>query len=286
MNVTSLNIYPVINVTAPGPTFGPQVWTRGNLNLELPLTNISYNSPYIVKSITGLEAPDLSDFETERNAHNNFGALTERAISALIVLNPANSEGKTVSELRDHLYRFISSVGKFGVEVQLMDGDNHIASVRGRFTGLETDLFSNTSQAVVTIVCPNPIFAATEPEEFLFSSNYDDGKSTAPRGLMFAVNILEEASEFILTSYSELAVHSFKINQNFEAESAIVVSSIYGNIFAYYTTDGVSYESVVNRIPKDSVFPALYPGINNFEIDDSSNFEVAQALQYPSYWGV
>lgn len=307
MNVTALRIYPVVTVEGLGPVageavgqyLGDRLWIHGPGSLFLPLQDVAYDDPYIVKTITGLEAPDLSDFEVERTVHNNFGVLTERVITALVVLNPANSENLSITELREFLYKFISSLGPEGVEVRLMDGDNHICSTRGRISGIETSLFEKTSQVIITIRCPNHIFESPnlvylgdptlEPPDYILGGSgsiFRDEASTTPSGMAMIISVLEDVDSFSIDIFHQIGNQVFTVDKPLANGSALLISSFYGSIFAYYTTDGLVYESVVNKITKDSYFPAIYPGDNAFIIEDDLNFKIINARYYPSYWGI
>ena len=125
------------------------------------LVNFSFRDPrgtnsYLVKSITGLDAGDIS------SNFYNFGnvslykfysmTLPKREIEIRVSLNPDYENEETVTSLRDRLYKAISSSRKATVELGFNNGNQELAYITGFVKKFEVDHFSKSKELVILFI--------------------------------------------------------------------------------------------------------------------------------------
>jgi hypothetical protein len=261
---------------------------------------------YRIKNVTGLEPQEVGGSYLHRYVDTNFGALLPREISILLELNPINSEGKHVSDIRNDLYRLINGPNHSELSVCLWYQGFELANISGAVTRIETNPFSKDSEAIITLTCEDQIFRAPLAENVwdittrhvgppagvivdvdgVDSIIVNDTKSTAPHGLYIDIEWTGYTpGEFEMTStYSDGTVTSFLVNQTLNAGEHLIINTNYGAISVDHVVLGVSTQ-VADTIEPGSVWPAIYPLNNQFGFP-LRYFWIDTFTHIPAYWGV
>lgn len=252
--------------------------------------NLDRNDPsqsYILKAATGLDAEEIipqiySKANTVQPVHTMV--LSEREIAFRIGLQPSGVE--TFSSLRQELYRAISATPNSKITLRFYEGFNHVYNIDGFITKLETDLFKQSPDVVMNILCPDPFFEA--PQETIITNLpsiqpiIDDPLSSAPHGLRAEILFTGTVSNFSLTD--DTGNWAFTILQSFSPGDVLYLSSERNNRYLRYTTS-IYDINIMEKIESGSVWPIVFPGQNRWRT--SSTSYSWNSVQFKSaYWGV
>ncbi|MET0787188.1 MAG: hypothetical protein ABWY25_10825, partial [Paenisporosarcina sp.] len=154
---------------------------------------------YMVRTIIGLDAeeiiPKFYGFSSySRQKYYDFG-LKERDIVIRVVLKPRFNLDESYSDIRDEIYRTISSNRTGIIMLHFNSGATTVARIPGFITKLEVPYFSKTPELQMTIRCDDPMFRALNPvtHSAEYFGGYNpmviiyDSLSTAPHG--FTMNM-------------------------------------------------------------------------------------------------
>lgn len=230
--------------------------------------------PYIVQSITGLDAT----------------ALDSRVIAIKCGFNP---EWRNYGDLRDTLYKAISSSRTGLVQVIFKNGITSVAAITGYIQKVESPQFDKNPTVTVTIQCDDPILRGLDRILFTSTSTTNvttilDDMSTAPHGFIFDL--------FFTSIQASLEIHSpedptwsltITPPGGFLSGDELFFSSETGNKYIYVLRAGVKTQ-LVDSVSPNSVWPEMFPGNNVFEFSGifGTNFRLQSVSWYPSYWGI
>jgi len=272
--------------------------------------NLSYRDPastnkYNVKSIYGLDADEIiSSYYASGSISNDpfyTMASPKRDIVVRLVLNPDYQAGETVSDLRDRLYRAISSNRTGVVELRFKDGAVEQASVKGFVSKFEAAHFSEVPELQMTITCQDPMLRA--PLDEIISGEslnqvspwFQDLVSTAPHGATFIFKVVAVANSIEFTQFTESGIDpdwSFKIlppitatETTFINDDLVYISSI-NKQRSVSLIRGVNKIQLADKIQPFSVWPAIFPGNNQFTIIESTKYKLHEINHRHSFWGV
>lgn len=253
-------------------------------------------NPFNIKNINGLDADEIVSnyYGVSANSSDKLYSLSlqKRTIVLLIELNPDFSVGETISDLRDTLYRMISSTRTGVVELKFKDGATTKVSVSGFVTKLEASHFVKTPELQVTIECSDPILRA--PTDTVISAgslnpvstDLVDNLSTAPHGFRTNLNVQNVFPDFIIEDPSDQS-WIFKVSPNggFLPGDVIYFSSEHNNRY-FYVARGEDDIHMSDAITPDSVWPIMFPGSNVFALTDNTLLIWNSVSYKPAYWGV
>lgn len=265
--------------------------------LKLPFRSTRNNNPYIVKAISGMDATDIvanfSGFGSGETIYYDM-TLLKRTLVIRLGLNPTFRNVRTHPDLRDELYRLIAldRTGKLIIFFCL--GNDKIAFTSGKVTKLETNHFQKAPEAQITITCDDPLLRSHDEyqvEPSIFGRNFQvvDCRSTAPHGIMFNIEILEDSDGFQMQTPDTI----FSIRRKGAGTEAglksgdiIKVSTEFGKRSVYLGSPSKPYISIVENIEgfKGSNWPMLYPGTNKFQVLTSAR--VISMKYREAFWGV
>ncbi len=255
-------------------------------------------NPYNVKGILGLDADEITTrfYGVSPVSNDKFYdlSLSNRNIVVYIGLNPNVKLGKSYSDLRDDLYRLISSSRTGAVQLRFNNGAKTLAAISGFITKLESSQFSKTPDVQLTIRCSDPMLKALDLVNVNVAgldpalTTITDDKSTAPHGFQFSV--LFSASNYGFGFRDVDGVTwLFQINVagsplvEFVAGDRLHISSEHNNRHAYLVR-GTDTIQLVDRIQPGSLWPIIFPGANDFRLSKFVTWEYIR--YYPTYWGV
>lgn len=266
--------------------------------MTFSLREADQRAPYIVRNIVGLDAEEIVPkyYGTglyTKPKYFNFG-LRSREIVMRLVLNPRFNLDESYSDIRDDLYRIISSSRSGLVSLHFLAGGTTIAKIDGFITKFEAAHFTNLPEVQLTVTCNDPIFKAINPVYFnaldIDNTNpiiIPDTLSTAPHGFTFQLTINATLANFSIQDVQTNPEWIFKITPSggFIAGDALYFSSEFSNKYLYMIRSGVT-TYLLDKIDLASIWPILFPGGSSFWFNNVGSFSWNNMQYYPAYWGV
>lgn len=263
--------------------------------LEFSLRNAGHRDKYLAKAIIGLDAdeivPKFYGFGAVNNQRYFEFTLPPREVVMRLVLNPNWSYNESYSDVRDDLYRAISTRRAGVLRMVFKNGASMVAQLTGYITKFEVPHTSNIPELQITMRFDDPILRAVthvELEESDISVGGDnvevtDALSTAPHG--FQIEAEFDAPE------SEFSIHcpdnnwDFRIVHDFLAGDILYASSEYGNK-ELYVVSGMTTTSLMDKLEPSSLLPVVFPGLNEWVWENAASFATRKVKYRPAYWGV
>ncbi len=211
-----------------------------------------------------------------------------------IGLNPNFNLNKSYSDLRDELYKLISSSRTSAIQLQFKDGDTIVAVISGFITKFEAPQFTRTPEVELKINCSNSMLKALDQVN-VNVINLDpsfttiiDNESTSPHGVRFGFIFSASIVDFSIQDAIPPS-WAFEVNLTgsplvqFVAGDELHFSSENNNRYLYLVR-GFNIVHLIDRIIPTSVWPIIFPGDNDFICSDNVNWDYV--IYYPTYWGV
>jgi len=261
---------------------------------NLSFRDPSSSNPYIAKTIIGLDADEIISrfYGVSKVSNSKYYKLTleKREIVLRIVLNPDFSM-QSYSDLRDEIYKFISSSRTGKIRLNFNEGTSPVAYVSGFVTKLEAPHFTEMPEIQITMICEDPMLrgvkkvVAINSPTVKSSLKVTDPFSTAPHGFKFNVKFTAASPTFVLKD-SATPEWSFTVTPlaGFVINDELYFSSEYSNKYLYMIKAGAKIH-LADKIQSDSIWPILFPGDNIFKTADEL-FTWNYLEYYPAYWGV
>ena len=272
--------------------------------LEEPVDfSLSGNDPtarYQVRNIVGLDAEDLIPkfYGHGLNADSDYKyydfSMKPREIVMNIVLKPQFGINETYSNVRDKLYRSISSTRTGKVALDFKSGATTVSRIYGFISKFEVPYFVRLPEVQLTIKCDDPMFRAINPMVYETSDLplvnpviVGDSLSTAPHG--FEMEITFDATSPTLTIQDEATNPNWKFtvtpSGGFLVGDVLHFSSEYSNKYLYLVRAGTTID-LLDKISPSSIWPLIFPGGNTFYFLEIAKFNWNHIQYYACYWGV
>jgi hypothetical protein len=263
------------------------------------------SSKYIVRGITGLDAEEIIPkfyglglvSTPPLNTKPRFYdfSMKPRTVVIRVSLNPRFKIDETYAQVRDELYRSISSDRSGLVTMHFMYGPTTIARLIGYITKFEVSHFTQLPETQLTILCVDPMFRAINPvvleDEDLADTNpviVPDSISTAPHGFTMKVTFELAATTFTIQDKETSPVWKFKIipSGGFQIGDQLFMSTEYANRYLYIMRSTTKID-LVDKIETGSVWPIIFPsGVNEFHFVNIGSIEWDYIKYFAAYWGV
>lgn len=265
--------------------------------LTFPLNNTASTSKYICTAAEGLDAEGIlrTNYATVGSPaaiYNQFD-LPNRTIKLKLALNPNYGSGQSFSGLRDDVYKLISSNRSGMMRLEFSFEGFVVAIANGYISSVETSLFTNSPELIVTLDCDNPVFES--PSQVVMSLSgqtsssmtVTDTASTAPHGMRFELTLTAARVDFTLSAPGQ--PWSFKIQRSiaFANQDKLVISNERGVLTCQVRLNafpGLGFFDCASDIVPGSVWPMVFPGSNSFTSVNS--FTLTKMSYYRAYWGV
>lgn len=222
--------------------------------LALPILGLTPKASLILRSITGLNPPDIDLFIGDYSRDGGIyqgRSVQKRNPVMLIDLNPNPALGETVDGLRDILYKtFIDPlVDADYIQLIFHDDVKEDRYLVGYTEKLETDIFSAETLVQVSMVCPDP-FIRRLTETVL---THDDGWTTVPfeyrgtaeTGFRVQINVVSDTPVVTLKNNAKTMV----ITHDFLADDIVYINTNRGSRDITYTRAGVTYPLIAKLSP-------------------------------------
>lgn len=265
-----------------------------SLNLMMP----DHDEKYLAKAVIGLDADEITPkfyaFDTTGVRKFYDYVLKPREVVVRAQLNPNYKNLEQNSDLRDELYRAISSARDSSMTMVFKNRGSSVAQLVGTITKFEVPHFSRVPELQLTINCKDPILraltrvvlehdnlGATHPYEI------DDAMSTYPHGLEFEAVLQAAKPTFVLQGE--------ETNPSWKFELAPSGGFLNGDILRVGTESGNKYVKLVrasvetpimNAVTLGSLWPIVFPGYNPFYSNYSGQIHWNSFSYRPAYWGV
>lgn len=273
---------------------GVKLYPAGaHTSVDLSFRDPTSQNPFQVRGIDGLDADQIvpRSYGSSLGSANRFYDFTlqKRDIVILIGLNPNLANSSSYSELRDQLFRVISSSRTGFVLLQFTNGTNVVATISGFVSKFETPQFTQNPEVRITISCDDPMLRAPTPVNVNFALSptnnilINDLMSTAPHGLKFRLKVNDTIPQLIFAD--ETAKWAFKVKPSggFVNDDIFWFSSEYNNKYLYFVRGGTTYQ-LGDAVVTNSVWPIIFPGQNHLKCEASLDWLAVS--YYPTYWGV
>lgn len=251
-------------------------------------------SPYICKGILGLDAEDISSRLYAGSASDFYDMFpVKREIVIVVELNPNFADEEDFSDLRDNIYKMITTSRRGLMQILFKNGTDSVASISGRVSKVESPQFAKSQTVNITISCEEPWLKSpdivnVDVSQFKFSRiTIYDNLSNAQHGLSFMLHFTEAASRFKFRSPHDDS-WSFEVVPigGFLAGDHLLYSSFYSEKFLYVNRLSGEQVHLVDQLVPGSVWPILFPGMNVFDYDPDTKIEWDWFTYYPTYWGI
>lgn len=264
------------------------------------LNAMSIDNPYILKGLTGISASEITE--------NNYGYSSSgqsyyemvpsaRDISMKIGLNPVYSSSGIRQDLRNVLYKSISSSRSPSISFDAYNGNQLLATIEGIIVKLDASHFTDKPEVDLTIRCKSPFFkgpSRTTVDVSTFTSNsitinYSNGN--APVGFTASFKMDVSTSSFGIAPADNSWV--FSVEYPFSNYDILQFSSEEGNksVSVYRPSEQVGENTgitnLADKITSNSNWPIIFPGQNNFLTTvDPVQFTFLSCSYHASFWGV
>lgn len=253
---------------------------------------------FITKNIVGLDAEDIVPkfyaSGLQHGARFYQFVLKPRDIVAKVQLNPRIRLDESFSDVRDTLYKAISSSRTGQIKLFFKAGGLIIAQAIGLITKFEASHFVAIPEVQITISCEDPIFRGVKPTIFgpseLSPSNpvvIPDSISNAPHGFSMQMVFNTPEPSFNVQDIAAGPDWFFQVTPDggFLVGDILHIASDYGNIQCYLVR-GIDVSYIVDKVSPQSVWPILFPGSNSFHFSEITSWDWVSVEYFPAYWGV
>ena len=267
-------------------------------SVNFSLRDRDSSAQYMVRTILGLDAEEITPKFYGWGSNTglkfyDFG-LKPRDIVIRVILNPNIKLDESPADIRDELYRAISSDRTGRVVLHFKSGGTVISRIFGFIVKFEVPYFVQLPEVQLTIRCDDPMFRAINPVVFtateLGTTNpirIPDSLSTSPHGFSFQVTFKAAASSFTIQDLATNPEWKFKVTPAapFASGDVLCFSSDYSNKYLYMVRGGTTTH-LMDRIEPTSIWPILFPGANELHFIDIASFNWNKVEYYAAYWGV
>jgi hypothetical protein len=259
--------------------------------------------PYQVTAVSGLDADSIFPrfYGWGDSDHVPFYSLQPgtREIALRISLNPEYTKGESHSELRDNLYRAISSNRSGRVQLRLRYGKSTVAATKGGISKFDTDHFVANPAVNLSITCDRPLLHSLEErivEVWRFISGrpftIQDVYSTAPHGFKMSLELSEDTTEgFEIKDPNgnwsfRVSGASLKAGDILHFSSESQDRKLYVDRKVNPDSDETEIVKLFEFIESSSVWPELFPGMNKFQINGIAGHKMLSLSYIDTFWGV
>lgn len=245
--------------------------------LVLSVVNAA-SSPFQIREIKGL-GPVKADINT-----TPFGSVdgelytgstvSKRNIVLTLGLNPTWASQQTVATLRAELYKYFTP--KLRVRLELTSDHMVPVGIDGYVESFEENMFSEDPEAQVSIICPEPNFAALTPtvvtgsvETYPGTPTAIDYEGTVPVGFVLTVesatsyqgtirpqNVVDDVTEYIS---ADLPTTITPIRKYF-------LSTVQGDKYSRVMTGPIVNNNLLVDVTAAMAWLQLTPGNNDFNV--------------------
>lgn len=265
--------------------------------ISFGLTGNDSNSEYEARQILGLDAdeiiPKFYGVGGDGSKFYEYG-MKPREIVIRVILKPRFELDQTYGDVRDRLYRAISANRTGMVSLDFNSGATKVARISGSITKFEAGHFTKTPEVQITILCNDPMLKGITPTIFeeadLETTNplkIPDSKSSAPHGFTAEIKFTAPEPGLTISDSDTDPTWAFIVvpDGGFLTNDILHFSSEYSDK-KLYVVRGATTLQLADKIYPGSIWPIVFPGANEFYIDEMASINVQRVEYTASYWGV
>lgn len=274
------------------------LYSKGVLKAQLSVDQSDMSKSYIITGASGLDVSDVFPRFAGIGAESTLKLydmdIEPREVSLRIRLNPQPGQNQSSSSLRDALYRMISEQRTPEIELRFMNGLSKQASLFGLVQNMEASLFSRTPEVQISFICADPFLKSDTITLSNDVFNLDkatptitDLASTAPHGFGLRVQLTANTSLFAIGAGAPYTLNEwgFVLAHSFLTNDIITIQSENNKKYVQLTR-GSTTTSIADKIEIGSIWPMIYPGVNNFSMFPTSAYTCLTLSYKNTYWGV
>ena len=266
--------------------------------LTVGTSKVSTDDKYLLRGVFGLDADEVAP------KYYGSGIVTgtkwyrfsrkEREVSMRIVLNPNYLLKESFSEIRDDLYRAISANRSGSLDLIFRNGGSAVSKLTGFITKFEVPYSSETPELQITMVFEDPMLQGISYVE-LESSEIDtinplylaDNVSTAPHGFSFCLTFTSTASDISIWDKESSPDSTFTVtpDSSFQIGDKLYFSSVDGDR-QLYVDRSATIIPMLDKVDPGSTWPIMFPGPNEFYVNDQADFDWDWIRYTHVFWGL
>lgn len=260
-------------------------------SFTFPLDDGILTSPFVVKSIDGLDPPPISVAVSQSIYEGGVyqGKRPEnREITLLMGFQPDYSIGENAGDLRSQLYSMLTPKMRSDLTFSLLDSsDVVLAYTTGQIKKFEAPIFSKDPEVQIVIPCFSSYFVKdryTVPSPGTLTKNplTVTHLGNAPTGFKLQVTLTANQSTFSVTN--EVNNEWLAFTYAFETGDVITFNTHAGQRTATLLRDGVT-SSLLQYLSANSIWFQMHGGVNKF-IPSTTSFTLNEISWIPRFWGV
>lgn len=262
-------------------------------SMNLSFRDPGSTNPYQVRGVFGLDADEIvakfTGYGAGDGASHYEMSLVGRNIVVRVALNPNFEENESFSDLRDNVYKMISSSRTGSIVINFNNGTETVATLSGFITKIESTHFEKMPEVQITITPDYPMLRSPEPLIYNPENAIPgamliaDDISTAPHGFQFAVVFSSGSADFVLEDSESNWSFQVQPQAPFETDDILVFGNEYDDDKLYVTRDGSNIQ-LADAVVPGATFPKIFPGVNEFVIPNNTTLFVVS--YYYTFWGV
>jgi hypothetical protein len=279
---------------------GVEIYSSESNIINFAMNDVTTSDKFLIKTIVGLDATDIvrKFYSLSKDGSTKFYnfSLANREVVFRIQLNPNYYINEDISEIRDDLYRSISSNRSGIIDVIFKSGGAAVAKLSGYLTKFEVPYFSKVPEVQITLNCEEYFLRGYSPVVMeaadLGTSNLiqvSDSISTAPHGMTLRVDFISTQQTFSIRDADTSDASSFEfvidLFGGFLAGDALIIDSEHKTKQAYIIRGGVTYP-IIEAVTATSVWPVIFPGVNELYVKPKTTFTYNYISYYPAFWGL
>lgn len=254
---------------------------------------------YLTRAIVGIDAEEIVRKYIGRGLQTGKKfyefVLTPRDIVIRASLNPKHSVNEDVQEIRDDVYRLISSNLSGELTLLFKSGSIIVSTIVGYVSKMEVAYTSKTPELQITVTCDNPIFKTHNPfeatTEELTSTNpieVTDDVCTKPHGFNFRVKFTAVTTTFVVQDAASNPDWIFQVTPatSFQVDDELYISSEHGAKRVLWDKDVGADVELMDKVVAGSIWPQIFHGKNTFYFPQIANFDWVDFRFYPEFWGL
>jgi hypothetical protein len=274
------------------------LYSNGVEACRFSLRSTKSNARYMVRQVIGLDADEITPkfYGFGRQTSNKFYdfSMKPRELVILVALNPTFKLNEEYSDIRDDLYKAISSSRTGYIDLLFYSGAAAMAIVQGFIVKMEAGYFQKNPEVQITIRCDDALFRGVNPVHTVGEDiphvnpiRVPDSQSTSPHGLMLHGTFTAPTPSFTIQDKATDPDWKMTIipDGGFLTGDMLHLSNDNQDKHLYIDRGGTRIY-LVDKIETGSIWPMVFPGGVELHFVNLAQFAFDFIEYHPAYWGI